>query len=37
MTNNRIWIGGYFAFQTDMSDYDALLTSQGIPTRPTPG
>ena len=28
--NNRIWIGGYSAFQTDMSDYDALLTSEGI-------
>jgi predicted transcriptional regulator len=30
MTNNRIWIGGYYAFQTDVSDYDALLTSEGI-------
>ena len=30
LTNNRIWIGGYFAFQTDVSDYDALLTSEGI-------
>jgi hypothetical protein len=28
--HNRIWIGGYAAFQTDMSDYDALLTSEGI-------
>ena len=27
---NRIWIGGYKAFQTDMTDYDALLTSEGI-------
>ncbi len=30
LTNNRIWIGGYNAFQTDISDYDALLTSEGI-------
>jgi hypothetical protein len=27
---DRIWIGGYAAFQTDVSDYDALLTSHGI-------
>jgi hypothetical protein len=27
---SRIWIGGYSAFQTDVSDYDALLTSEGI-------
>ncbi|HXZ56401.1 MAG TPA: alpha/beta hydrolase-fold protein [Gaiellaceae bacterium] len=27
---NRIWIGGYQAFQGDMTDYDALLSSQGI-------
>jgi hypothetical protein len=26
----RLWIGGYNAFQTDMSDYDTLLTSLGI-------
>ncbi len=25
--SNRIWIGGYQNFQTDISDYDALLTS----------
>ena len=31
ISNNRIWIGGYQAFQTDMSDYDALLNSEGIP------
>jgi S-formylglutathione hydrolase FrmB len=31
MSSNRIWIGGYQAFQTDISDYDALLTSEGIP------
>ena len=30
LTKNRIWIGGYKAFQTDMSDYDALLTTKGI-------
>ena len=28
--NNRIWIGGYWAFKNDISDYDALLTSEGI-------
>ena len=27
---NRIWIGGYSLYGTDISDYDALLTSQGI-------
>lgn len=30
VTANRIWIGGYNAFQADISDYDALLTSEGI-------
>jgi hypothetical protein len=30
LTNNRIWIGGYNVFQQDISDYDALLTSEGI-------
>ena len=30
VTNNRIWIGGYDLFGTDVSDYDALLTSAGI-------
>jgi hypothetical protein len=30
LAKNRIWIGGYNAFQTDMSDFDALLTSEGI-------
>ena len=30
LTQNRIWIGGYEVFQTDMADYDALLTSEGI-------
>jgi S-formylglutathione hydrolase FrmB len=28
--SNRIWIGGYNAFQTDMTDYNSLLTSEGI-------
>jgi hypothetical protein len=27
---DRIWIGGYSYFQQDMSDYDALLTSEGM-------
>ena len=31
LSKNRIWIGGYEAFQTDMADYDALLTAEGIP------
>jgi hypothetical protein len=30
VANNRIWIGGYNGFQTDMADYDSLLTSEGI-------
>jgi hypothetical protein len=30
LTSNRIWIGGYGLFQTDDSDYDALLTSEGM-------
>ena len=30
LSNNRIWIGGYALYQTDDSDYDALLTSEGI-------
>ena len=30
VANNRIWIGSYQVFQTDVSDYDALLTSLGI-------
>jgi hypothetical protein len=30
VTNNRVWIGGYQGFQADISDYDALLTSEGI-------
>ena len=30
LSENRIWIGGYNDFQTDMADYDSLLTSEGI-------
>ena len=30
MSNDRIWIGSYSAFQTDVSDYDGLLTLEGI-------
>ena len=30
LRTNRIWIGGYWAFKTDISDYNALLNSQGI-------
>ena len=30
LANNRIWIGGYSLYQTDDSDYDTLLTSEGI-------
>ena len=30
LNNNRIWIGGYDVFQTDISDYNALLTAEGI-------
>jgi hypothetical protein len=29
-SQDRIWIGGFEAFETDVSDYDALLTSEGI-------
>jgi hypothetical protein len=28
--SNRIWIGGYKVFGTDMVDYNTLLTSEGI-------
>ena len=28
--SNRIWIGGYSLYPTDVSDYDALLTSEGV-------
>jgi hypothetical protein len=30
LTKNRIWIGGYNAFQTDVADYDAILNTDGI-------
>jgi hypothetical protein len=30
LSANRIWIGSYSLYQTDVSDYDALLTSTGI-------
>jgi hypothetical protein len=30
LSKNRIWIGGYDIFQQDVSDYDALLTSEGM-------
>jgi hypothetical protein len=30
LTANRIWLGGYALYSTDVSSYDALLTSQGI-------
>jgi putative esterase len=30
LSNNRIWIGGYSLYGTDVSDYDSLLTSEGI-------
>jgi hypothetical protein len=30
LADNRIWIGGFCLYQTDVSDYDAMLTSAGI-------
>jgi hypothetical protein len=30
LTNNRIWLGGGEDFPSDVSDYDARLTSEGI-------
>ena len=30
LTDNRIWIGGYYLYMQDITDYDALLTSLGI-------
>jgi hypothetical protein len=27
---NRIWISGYDVFRSDVSDFDALLTSDGV-------
>jgi hypothetical protein len=29
-TQDRIWISGYSAFPTDISDFDSLLTSHGV-------
>jgi S-formylglutathione hydrolase FrmB len=31
LSSNRIWVGGYDVFGADMTDYDALLSSAGIP------
>ena len=30
LSKNRIWIGGYNVFQTDMTDFDALLNSEAV-------
>ena len=30
LASNRIWIGGYSLYHTDVSDYGTLLTSEGI-------
>jgi hypothetical protein len=30
LTSHRIWMGGYSLYQTDDSDYDNLLASEGI-------
>jgi chitodextrinase len=30
LSKNRIWIGGYDVFQTDMTDFDALLSSEAV-------
>jgi putative esterase len=37
LTANRIWISGYAAFQADIADFDALLTSLGIQHTNAPG
>jgi putative esterase len=29
-SENRIWLGGYSLYATDVSDYEALLTSHGV-------
>jgi len=31
LSNNRIWIGSYSLYGVDVSDYDTLLNSEGIP------
>ena len=30
LASNRIWIGGYYYYQYDVTDYDSRLTSEGI-------
>ncbi len=30
LTQNRIWIGSFSLYGTDVSDYDTLLTSEGV-------
>ena len=30
LSQSRLWIGGYDVFPTDISDFDALLGSEGI-------
>ena len=30
LSQNRIWLGGYFYYQYDVTDYDARLTAEGI-------
>ena len=30
LNSNRIWIGSYSLYQTDVSDYGSILTSEGI-------
>jgi hypothetical protein len=30
LSSNRLWIGGYYLYGQDVSDYDALLTEEGI-------
>jgi hypothetical protein len=37
LANTRIWISGYNAFQTDVSDFGSLLTSLGIQFQAAPG
>ena len=31
LSSNRIWLGGYSLYETDVTDFDALLTAEGIP------
>lgn len=31
LSNNRIWLGGYSLYETDVTDFDALLTAEDIP------